>query len=233
MDNLNKPNTELTSSAITRLSGRGLAFTDPDKKKPSEYLIRGFVFREDGSRLAGGEVAVFDKDLRAEARLGGAKTASDGSYEVRFDVAGVVADNKRSPNLLLKITDVNGNALPSPDVVYRAATVTVINVGKEGPGPSEFERLTTTLMPLLKGVKPEELSLSQISVSVLPGPRRVRLQVGRSAATVLPLSIKLRPEDLLARAQPDLIKHPLRLFSASTCAACRNGNFRSGWRKRN
>ena len=125
--------------------------------EPDEYVVIGTVTDQAGKPMRGLKVVAYDQDLRYRQRLGDATTEADGRYAIRyrreqFDQG--EGQQPFAPDLVVEVLpDDNLAPLATSDRRHHAKPVEVIDltVPAREPGPSEFERITAAVLPLLAG----------------------------------------------------------------------------------
>ncbi|GLY94446.1 neuraminidase-like domain-containing protein [Actinoplanes sp. NBRC 103695] len=132
---------------------------EPDHE-PRDRVVFGVVRDAFGAPLAGVSVQAFDRDLRSEQSLGRAETDDEGRYAVAYSAAQFRRAEKDSADLVLAVTDGEGEPLLRSTVHYNAPAQAEIDLDLDGvtfAGPSEWEVQTGALTPLLAGVAPADL----------------------------------------------------------------------------
>ena len=128
---------------------------------PSEPWLRvyGVVRNEHGEPLDGVTVQAFDRDLRNEQVLG-STPAREGRYEIRYQRSQFRNAEKDSADLVMKVLGPDGIELYKTPVNYNVPGELELDITLQGAtykGPSEWETLTKTLLPLLENVSPLDL----------------------------------------------------------------------------
>lgn len=119
------------------------------------FLVRGTVRHADGKPLVEGLVRAFDRDLRSEEPLGqDHPTDQQGRYEIAYDREKFSRAEKSSADLVMRAYSSADDPKPLAQsrILFNARQEEIIDlvVGDEAyRGPSEFEALVATLMPLL------------------------------------------------------------------------------------
>ncbi len=125
--------------------------------EPDEYLVQGRITDSQGRPQPGLKVVAYDQDLRYRQRLGDAPTDADGRYTIRYrreQFEKGEGQQPFAPDLVVEVLpDDNLAPLATSDRRHHAKPVEVIDltVPAREPGPSEFERITAAVMPLLAG----------------------------------------------------------------------------------
>ncbi|HEY6409502.1 MAG TPA: hypothetical protein VIY29_18745 [Ktedonobacteraceae bacterium] len=117
------------------------------------------VRSEYGEPLDGATVQAFDRDLRSEELLGNTLTQA-GHYEIRYTQSKIRKAEKDTADLVVKVLDATGTELYKTPVQHNVPDEVEVNIvlqGAEYKGPSEFEVLTNTFMPLLEDISPSDL----------------------------------------------------------------------------
>jgi hypothetical protein len=124
-------------------------------------------------------VQVYDKDLRTEQLLGEAITKPDGSYEVTYTADQFRRAEKRTADLTFRVSSqeemalrvteviVGERPLPDPKILFNAPPEVWANLIVLPPARlSEYEKLLSTLMPVLEDVQLADLSADDIAFLV-------------------------------------------------------------------
>lgn len=144
-----------------------LTVTLPQAKPPQEgpvgtntpFRVYGTVRSEYGDLLNGLTVEVYDRDLRSEQLLGRAVTA-EGKYEVHYGAEQFRRNEKSSADIFVKLLDPAGSTVHKSAINYNAPEELELNINlnnSEYKGPSVWELLNGSLVPLLEGVSPMDL----------------------------------------------------------------------------
>jgi hypothetical protein len=201
------------------------------KTDPNEPWLRvfGVLRNQYGELLSGTVVQVFDRDLR-KAQLLGRCVTEKGRYEVRYKKAQFLKAEKDAADIQVNVVDAAGKELVKTAIHYNAPAELEVNLqldGSEYKGPSEFEKLSECLLPLLDGVTPLDLREDDEfqDVSFLAGETGFsQLTIGNwIGAHRLAARVELKPEVLygfLRQGQPgiayenllDDIKYPERMM---------------------
>jgi hypothetical protein len=131
----------------------------PDPSNESWRRVYGMVRDEYGDPLNDAIIQAFDRDIRREQRLGSTPLRA-GQYEIRYQRSQFLKAEKERADLVLKVVDSDGNKLHQTPIHYNVPNEVEINLVLQDAiykGPSEFETLTNTLMPLLEEMSPLEL----------------------------------------------------------------------------
>lgn len=133
----------------------------PAAGKPEDtFVVRGNVRDADGSLLGGVVVKAFDKDLRRKQWLGQATTNNTGEYEIRYSDQQFCRAEKGNADLVVKAVAADGSLLAASPVLFNAppsATVDLTIPAEVLLPPTLFEKIGLALVPLLEGLKVEEL----------------------------------------------------------------------------
>ena len=161
--------------------------------------VFGTVRGAQGDPLDGVTVQAIDRDLRSEQLLGKVPV-QDGHYEIRYTRAQFRLAEKDSADLMLKVLDRQDRELHKTPIQYNAPREFELNITLQGgsqQGPSEWELLTGTLMPLLENVTPLELRDDEQfqDFSFLAG------ETGNSPLTIATWAVCFRLADKTAREE--------------------------------
>jgi hypothetical protein len=152
-------------------------------------------------------VEAFDRDLRAEEPLGRVR-APDGHYEIWYSAAQFRRAEKEYADLVVTVTDAAGSVLARSAVVYNAPADARIDVAAgRAPfaGPSTWEVMNGTLLPLLDGLQPVDLREDDEhqDLSFLAGETGYTpLELGVWVASWRLAERTARDEDLLSEGEP-------------------------------
>jgi DNA-binding transcriptional MerR regulator len=129
--------------------------TDDDNEPLERFVVKGHVYRPDGTPYAGIFVRAFDKDLRSEQALGTRRTTSQtGFYEISYTPIQFCRADKHNADLIVRAYGGTGDALlAESDIIFNAQPVEVVDLAvtdDEIPTPSDYDRLMATLQPLLR-----------------------------------------------------------------------------------
>lgn len=137
--------------------------TKPPQEEPGNtttpFRVYGAVRGEYGDLLNGLGVEVYDRDLRSEQLLGRTVTV-EGKYEVRYGTDQFRRSEKGAADIFVKLLDPTGNVVHKTAVTHNAAEELELNINlnnSEYKGPSVWELLNSSLVPLLEGVSPMDL----------------------------------------------------------------------------
>ena len=125
----------------------------------AQRRVYGLVRDELGQVLDGMWVAVYDRDLRKEQFLG-ETTTKGGKYEVVYTAEQFARAEKAQADIVVKILGKEKQVLQQSDIFFNAPQELEVNLNLQGidyQGPSEWETLTETIIPLLDGVPALEL----------------------------------------------------------------------------
>lgn len=123
------------------------------------FRVYGTVRSEYGDLLNGLSVEVYDRDLRSEQLLGRTVT-QEGKYEVRYGPDQFRRSEKSSADIFVKLLDPAGSMVHKSTVIHNASEDLELNINlnnSEYKGPSVWELLNNSLVPLLEGVSPLDL----------------------------------------------------------------------------
>ncbi|MFC9660067.1 neuraminidase-like domain-containing protein [Nocardia sp. NPDC127606] len=128
-----------------------------------DYRVQGTVRDRFGALMTNVTVSAVDRDLRHEQPLGQC-SVTDGTYEIRYSPSQFQRAEKNTADLVLTVRDAAGTTLYRSPVFHNAAQDADIDLSLAGvayTGPSEWERQTAVLIPLLDGVSPLDLREDQ------------------------------------------------------------------------
>lgn len=136
---------------------------DEEEAEPEEDFryLRGQVRDAEGETAVGVLVKAFDKDMRSEEPLGEARSDLCGFYEIKYKKEQFSRAEKRHADLIVRLYDETDAVTSESTVHFNALVLEVIDLmvgGGEYRGPSEYERLLTTLEPIMQGVALAELT---------------------------------------------------------------------------
>ncbi|MBN1561221.1 hypothetical protein JW998_13290 [candidate division KSB1 bacterium] len=131
------------------------------------YRVEGTIKNSTGSPAAGLAVRAFDKRLRgSDFLLGECQTDPDGHYEITYPKSTFEQANKQHPDLIVRVFDEYGVEVVHSKTLYNARELEIVNLTRQVAvqrGPSEYERLTEELQPLLQGLALEDLTIEDIA----------------------------------------------------------------------
>jgi hypothetical protein len=122
--------------------------------------VHGTLRLADGSPAARLKVTAFDRDLRAEQRLGDAQTDKGGAYRIEYTTGQFAASEARGADLVVKAFGTDGELLAASPVLFNAPPRARIDLAIPADNvapPSLFEWIDAALAPVLGELKPEEL----------------------------------------------------------------------------
>ena len=116
-------------------------------------IVRGTVTTADDQPISGASVIVFDRDLRKLQQLGKAETNDRGEYIFRYGLAKFASgDVPSAPTPKLIVRAFMGDQQIGDDVSRPHPTRDeVVDFKSSAPVLSEWEKLSTGILPLLKG----------------------------------------------------------------------------------
>jgi len=137
----------------------------PDKDIRKRHLVQGTLLQADGSPLRNTIVKAFDKELRQEKLLGEDKTDKNGKYSIYYTILQLGGSEKRFADLIVRAYKKGKEIATSPLILHASRRQTVNLIVGNGPyiGPSEYTQIGTELMPLLRDVKPFQLTEEDIT----------------------------------------------------------------------
>jgi hypothetical protein len=116
------------------------------------FVVRGSILNPDGSPIPRAVVKAFDIGLRTETPLGEAQTPVEGTYEIRYRAAQLVAPGKSAADLIIRAYGADDNELAHSDLICHApaqATVDLVVGNVPLRGPSEYDTLVARVRSYL------------------------------------------------------------------------------------
>ncbi len=138
----------------------------PDIDIKKQYLVQGTLLQSDGSPVINTIVKAFDKELRQEKLLGEDKTDKNGKYSIYYTILYLGGSEKRFADLIVRAYNQRGKEIATSPLIPHASprqTVNLILGNEPYIGPSEYTQIGTKLMPLLRDVKPFQLTEEDIT----------------------------------------------------------------------
>ena len=132
-----------------------------DNASKSTFVVRGTVRDAGGKPVFDIEIQAFDQDLPSLNRdqlLGDARTAADGTYEIGYAAQQFARAEKGGADLLVRAVGKRGTVLAEAELFNAPAQALVDLVVQQAGGPSEFERLTAEVRPLIVHLPIDALS---------------------------------------------------------------------------
>lgn len=130
-----------------------------DNSGEPSLRVYGTVRDQFGDPLDGVTVQAIDRDLRSEQLLGSTR-AQGGRYEIRYSRSQFLRAEKDAADLVMTLLGPEGQEIHRTPIHYNVADEVEIDVSlQEGEyrGPSEWETLTNSFLPLLEDVAPQDL----------------------------------------------------------------------------
>ena len=156
----NLPATGIVDAQTARVINAAL-----DAQPREGYLVRGKVVNSDGRPVARASVALFEKRLRSEQRLGEARSNTQGVFEITYP------QPRETPlSVLVRASRLNGPEIAVSDLicdVKPVEEVTLVVGGEALRGPSEYGRLDGVLRPALAAEQLNPADLNEEDVSFL------------------------------------------------------------------
>jgi hypothetical protein len=194
--------------------------------------VHGVVRNARGGFAVGVSVRAVDVDLRHEQKLGKESvTNARGEYSIDFMRADFAKAESDSADLIVRAYSRIGELLASSPTLFNAPADAVIDLvigGETYLGPSQFEQLVARVRPVLDGVKPQDLTQTDIDFLTeetgLPADQISDYALASSMAstTAIPVdafygllreslpfpasALATRPQSVLAAALSDAIK---------------------------
>lgn len=129
----------------------------PDEEQT--FVVEGRVTRSGDIAFVGGIVRAFDRDLRSEQRLGESPTDAAGHYQIRYSASQFRRSEKGSADLIVRAFDAGGSLQAASPILFNAPAIAQVDliIPADRRPLSLFERISSAILPLLDGVKVEEL----------------------------------------------------------------------------
>ena len=139
-----------------------MATTKSKKSKAAnqskKYRISGRITDISAQPISGVVVRAFDHSMRSEQILGEQRTQSDGRYMITYMPANTKPTGKKNVDLVVRVFGIakhkkTDKLLAESTVVFNAKPSETIDLkitDREYQGPSEYERLTQKLLPLVQ-----------------------------------------------------------------------------------
>ncbi|MDN3514337.1 MAG: neuraminidase-like domain-containing protein [Candidatus Brocadia sp.] len=125
-----------------------------------QFVVQGQIRQADGSPLVSGLVRAFDKDMRSEEQLGETTTDREGRYEIQYTADQFRRAEKKTADLIVRVLNREGLPLVSSQILFNAPPIAKMDLtipAEVVQPPTLFERIGLALVPLLEGLKVEEL----------------------------------------------------------------------------
>jgi hypothetical protein len=153
---------EPTANALNRLLQEwGLLDREPT---PKTFRIAGVLRFADGAPASQTKVSAFDRDLRNEQPLGEGQTDRSGAYRIEYSERQFLNRERGTADLVVKALDADDSILVASPVLFNAPPDAEIDLTiplERRLPPTLFERIASTIEPLLGLVKVEELEEDQ------------------------------------------------------------------------
>jgi hypothetical protein len=130
------------------------------RPEPRVRRVKGVVRFADGFPAIGITVAAFDRDLRNEQALGRSETDLKGAYAIDYHEGQFLRAERGSADLVVRALDAQGAVLVTSSVLFNAPEEAQIDLtipAAQRMSPSLFERIETSLRPLLGDVAVAQL----------------------------------------------------------------------------
>jgi len=129
-------------------------------KEPHTFMVTGHAWFFNNISASHIKIVAFDRDLRAEQRLGEAETDWNGAYKIEYSERQFLSQERGTADLVVKAYDADGSLLATSDILFNAPLKAEIDLtiplDRKSP-PSLFERIVAAVTPLLGTIKIEEL----------------------------------------------------------------------------
>jgi hypothetical protein len=141
---------------------------------PAGWVVRGRLTQEGGGAFAKVRMAAFDRNVgKTDTLLGEAQTDGAGRYRIAYTPQQLGRAGKPRADLVVVASDSTGQELATCLVCHAPPTaiVDIPLAGAGAHGPSDFERLTNAVAPVLA-----EVTLSQLSdrdLALVAGSARI------------------------------------------------------------
>jgi len=152
-----KPASAKSKAAVSKQAKPSASAPDILKSEPSRrkdfFVVRGTVKTADGNPINGALVRAFDRDLRKDQLVGKARTTNRGEYVIRFGPAKFALGDIPSPSAPKLIVRAFFRDQQIGDDVSRpnSSREEVVDFRIPAPPVSEWEKLSTGVIPLLEG----------------------------------------------------------------------------------
>lgn len=201
------------------------------------HTVRGKVSDSLGRPLPGLKVVAFDRDLRRHQWLNDASSDAQGFYEIRYrpeDFRRAEGERPLAADLFVVVLPGDGlEPVATSEVRFNAKPVEIIDlvVSAVDDGPSEFERVTALVMPLLVGqgtprtllhvvaepiptdLQPHAINAEDIDfIAGETGLDAVAIQAWAEGARLLDEAQQLQPQDASADDRDALKSHAWPFF---------------------
>jgi hypothetical protein len=202
-----------------------------DIAEPDGFIVRGTVTTSDGQPVSGATVRAFDRDMRKKPPVGDAETDVHGQFIIRYGLSQFALGDEPSasgPSLIVRAF-ANDQQIGDDVIRTKATREEVVNFTLPAPPVSEWERLSTAIIPLLKGqgdkdqtLPPWEINDSDLTFIVEEtglDREQIRLwalafAVGREAAVVVqPGSVTGSVSNIVTRAVPPINANDFLAFA--------------------
>lgn len=124
------------------------------------FVVRGKISDAGDNLLVGVVVKAFDKDLRSEEELGKTNTNKDGEYEIYYSAQKFRRAEKVNADLVIKVFAADDSLLAASSVLFNAPLLAEVDLTiptENWLPPTLFEKIERALIPLLEGLRVEEL----------------------------------------------------------------------------
>jgi ribosomal protein L7/L12 len=166
-------NEALKTKAKLEDAGATVTLEPIGESKEDEFIVHGKVTLPNGEPAGHFLVRAYDRDLRSKELLGEATTLKDGKYRVRYSSENFSKAEKQSADLVVRVHNELGLPLQAEfsreGTIFNAENEEEVNVQilkGEPIIPSEYEKLTSFLTPLLDGATLVSLTDEEIEFLV-------------------------------------------------------------------
>jgi len=144
---------------------------DAKLRGASKSIVRGRVSVAGAQGAPGLRVTAFDRDMRRWQKVGEATTDAAGAYRIPYSLAKIARAEKGGADLVVKVLDAAGEPLAESPVRFNAGAEEVIDLLVSLPQEALWQRLTSTVVPLLdgQGLLPEALTDADFDFLVAEG----------------------------------------------------------------
>gem|GEM_PF-3915429 len=133
-----------------------------------QCCVTGKITSATGAPQLGLCVTALNRNLRTEQALGEAITDKSGTYQILYSSRARKQNDAGNANLQIRVFDGDGRKLAESEVRFNSGVAEVIDLVVSIVNVSEWERITLTVTPLLKGqsARPDALSPADIDFVV-------------------------------------------------------------------
>ena len=151
----------VVTGTVTRMPGASLPGTSDGSHSRNGASVTVGALRP----IGGVVVRAFDKELRREVLIGEVSADARGGYSIAYGPAQLARPEKTAADLVVRVYDTAGVLLLASPVIFRARPREVVDLVFRDPAltpPTEFERHTAAMAPVLAGADLVSLSDDEI-----------------------------------------------------------------------